>query len=183
MTEKVKQIAMRIKGLREISGATAEQIARELKVPKAEYEKYENGTADIPVSFLYEVAQKFDVELTALLTGEEPRLKTYALVRGAKALSVERRKEYKYKDLAYNFIGKKAEIFMVTAEPGKGKKPHAYSHPGQEFNYIIKGSLKVTIDGNEVELDEGDSLYFNSGKAHRMEAMHGKPAKFLAVIL
>lgn len=183
MSEKVKQIAMRIRGLREISGAAPEQIARELKVPKATYLKYENGSADIPVSFLYEVAHRFGVELTALLTGEEPRLKTYAVVRGSKAPSVDRRKEYKYRDLAYNFIGKKAEVFLVTTGPSKGGKPHAYSHPGQEFNYMLKGAMRVTIDGVSVDIEEGDSLYFDSGKAHFMEALHGKPAKFVAVIL
>jgi len=57
------------------------------------------------------------------------------------------------------------------------------SHPGQEFNYVIEGVLKVIINGHEIILNEGDSLFFDSGAKHGMKAMNGKPAKFLAIIL
>jgi len=184
MSEKIKQVAVRIKGLREIAGESAEHLAKALKVGPAEYRKFESGAVDIPISFLYEVARHFDVELTALLTGEEPRLRTYSIVRNGTAPSVDRRKEYKYRDLAYNFIGKKAEIFVVTVDQASAKKKrHCYSHPGQEFNYVLSGALKVTLDGHELVLEQGDSLYFDSGKSHCMDAMHGKAARFLAVIM
>ena len=54
---------------------------------------------------------------------------------------------------------------------------------GQEFNYILEGSLKVVIDKHELILEEGDSLYFDSGQNHAMKALNGKPAKFLAIII
>ena len=41
----------------------------------------ERADANIPASFLYQVAQKFHVDLTSLLTGEEPRLHVYAVTR------------------------------------------------------------------------------------------------------
>ena len=69
MSEKIKQIARRLKELREISGLSVESLAQDLKITTTEYQNYENGQSDIPVSFLLEVANKFKVELTALLTG------------------------------------------------------------------------------------------------------------------
>jgi quercetin dioxygenase-like cupin family protein len=183
MSEKLKQIAMRIKALREIAGVSVDELAKEFKVEKETYLNYESGTVDIPVSFLYEFAHKFNVELTALLSGEEPRLHRYSLVKKGKGLSTERRKEYKYQDLAFNFIRKKAEVFLVTVEPKKKNAVHHYSHPGQEFTYVVEGTLKVVLDGHEVVLDKGDALYFDSGHSHAMVALKGKPARFLAVIL
>lgn len=184
MSEKIKQIAERMKALREISGISAAALAKEFKIPTAEYEKFESGAADIPVSVLYEAAQKFNVELTTLLTGEEPKLHQYCLVRAGRGVSVERRKEYSYQDLAYNFIHKKAEVFLINVEPHAADvKRHFYSHAGQEFTYVLSGDLKVVLDGHEVTLAAGDSLYFDSGKPHAMIALNGKPAKFLAVIL
>ena len=183
MSEQIRQIAARIKELREISGISVEELAREFNIPVELYKEYESGNADIPVSFLYEIANKFNVELTAILTGEGPRLRTYALVRNGKGVSVERRKEYKYQSLAYNFIDKKAEPFMVVVDPDSEDSPvHFNSHPGQEFNYVLEGTLKIIIDGHELILNEGDSLYFDSGYKHGMKAMNGKPAKFLAII-
>jgi quercetin dioxygenase-like cupin family protein len=184
MSEEIKQVAARIRELREISGISVEDLANEFNIPIETYIKYESGCTDIPVSFLYEIANKFKVELTAILTGEGPRLRTYALVRKGKGASVERRKEYKYQSLAYNFANKKAEPFLVTVEPEPDDIPvHYNSHSGQEFNYVLEGKLKIFIDGHELILNEGDSLYFDSGLNHGMKALENKPAKFLAVIL
>jgi transcriptional regulator with XRE-family HTH domain len=184
MNDDIREIAKRIKELRDISGVSAESLAKEFKVTAEEYRKYESGEADIPVSFLYEIANKFGVELTAILTGGEPRLSTFSHVKKGKGVSVDRRKQYKYQSLGYNFLNKKAEVFLVTAEPDKADSPvHFNSHIGQEFNYMLEGSMKVIIDGNEIVMEEGDSLYFDPSHDHAMKALNGKPAKFLAVIL
>jgi len=182
MSEKVKQIAKRLKELREIAGISIESLAREFKIPPGEYAKFESGSRDIPVSLLCEAAQRFNVELTALLTGGNPHLHTYCLVRKGKGLSAERRKEYKYQDLAFNFVGKKADAFLVSVGPRPAKSIHYYSHPGQELNYVLEGSLKVFLDGNELVLNPGDSLFFDSNAKHAMSAQGKKPAKFLAMI-
>jgi quercetin dioxygenase-like cupin family protein len=57
------------------------------------------------------------------------------------------------------------------------------SHPGQEFDYVIEGRLAVTIGSHELELETGDSLYFDSSEAHGMKALGGTKARFLAIIL
>lgn len=184
MSEQIKLIAQRIRELREISGISLEDLAKEFDISSELYQQYESGSVDIPVSFLYEVANKFHVELTAILTGEGPRLHTYSLVRKGKGISVERRKEYKYQNLAYNFIHKKAEPFLVTVEPNDENTPVAYNtHHGQEFNYVIEGTLKVVINDHELILNEGDSLFFDANCKHGMKALHGKTAKFLAIII
>jgi len=184
MSEQIRQIAARIRELREIDGASIEKAAGELGISVGLYREYESGDADIPVSFLYEIANRFNVDLSTILTGENPRLRIYTVVRKHKGVSVERRKEYKYQSLAHNFIHKKMEPFMVTVDPDPQDAPvHYNSHPGQEFNYVIEGMLKVVISGHEIILNEGDSLYFDSGCNHGMKALGDKPAKFLAMII
>lgn len=184
MSEKIKQIGQRMRGIREIAGLSPETMSRELRIATALYKSYESGAADIPVSVLCKVAQRCNVELTALLTGGEPHLRSYSLVRRDKGPDTKRRKEYKYQDLAFNFAGKKAEIFLVTVDPKPANESlKHYSHPGQEFTHVIKGTLTVLLDGKELVLEEGDSLYFDSGIKHAMRAAGARPAKFLAVIL
>jgi transcriptional regulator with XRE-family HTH domain len=184
MEEQIKQIAERIRGLRDIYGISAAEMAAKLEISLEIYQSYESGLADIPVSILYRLAHAFKLELSSLLTGEEPRLHTYSLTRKEKGVSVERRKEYKYQSLASNFINKKGEPFIVTVEP---KDPETAlslnSHPGHEFNYILEGAIKIVVGKNELILNEGDSLYFDSSAAHGMQALNGKPARFLAIIL
>lgn len=184
MSDQIKQIASRIKDLRDIAGLSIDDLANELGVSPEEYKEFESGIVDIPIGFLYELANKFNVELTAILTGEDPRLRTYCLVRKDKGVSVDRKNPYKYYSLAYNFINKKAEPFKVCVEPSADDEPiHLSSHPGQEFNYVLEGTLMIYLDGHQLILNEGDSLYFDSSLSHGMKAIGGKTAKFLAIII
>lgn len=182
MTEELQQIAARIRDLREIAGLSQETVAGELGLTLADYLRYESGQEDLPVSLLYQLAARFGVELSTLLTGEEPRLHAYCLVRKGKGVAVGRRSMYGYQNLAYNFSHKRAEPFLVTVEPG-ADTVHLNSHPGQEFNYVLEGTLKLVIDGHELVLEAGDSLYFDSNLNHGMVAVGGQPARFLAIIL
>jgi len=184
MQEPIRRIAERIKGLREIYGITAETLARELEVGAKEYGAYEGGETDIPVGVLCKVAQRFGVELSELLTGEQPRLHTYALTRKGRGVSVERHRQYRYQSLAHHFIHKKAEPFLVTVDPEPADAPyHLNSHPGQEFSYVLEGTLQVRLGEHEVTLEEGDSLLFDSGVDHGVKAAGSRPARFLALIL
>ncbi len=184
MQEELKQIADRIKGLREIIGVSQQTIAKELGISENMYQEYERGNTDIPVGILYKLAQRYNVELASLLTGTEPRLQTYSLTRKDHGVSVERRRDYKYQSLANNFIHKKAEPFVVMVEPEADDAPiHYNNHPGQEFDYVLEGTLKILLDGHELILNEGDSLFYDSSVNHGMKALNNKPAKFLAVIM
>jgi transcriptional regulator with XRE-family HTH domain len=184
MNDQIRQIASRIKELREISDVSSETLASELGIPIELLEQYESGSTDIPVGFLSKVAHKFNVELSALFSGENPRLHVYCIVRNGKGLNIERRKQYKYENLAYNFINKKAEPFIVTIEPSpENVEMECNSHPGQEFNYVLQGTMKIIIDGHEVIMNEGDSIYYDSNYKHAMKALNNAPVRMLAIIL
>ena len=93
-------------------------------------------------------------------------------------------KAYKYQSLAAGFINRTADPFIVTVEPKPDSEPiHYNSHTGQEFNLVLEGRMMVSIDGKDLILNEGDSLYFNSKLPHGMKALDGKTVKFLAVIM
>jgi transcriptional regulator with XRE-family HTH domain len=184
MVGQVQEIASRVRELREIEGVSAESLARELGVDGGVYTAWESGSTDIPVGVLFEIAGRFKVDLAELITGEAPRLKTYCLTRAERGPEVVRRAPYKYLSLAHNFIQKKAEPFLVEVGPDSANRPlELNTHPGQEFDYVVEGTLLVSVGGHELELREGDSLYYDSGEPHGMKALGGKRARFLAVIL
>ena len=178
-----KDIGNRIRELRELSDITIKEISEELNISEETYIQYENGEVDIPASLLYEVAHIFKVDLGLLLTGEESRMNIFDVTRANKGISIDRRKEYTYKNLCSNFIQKRAETFIVEVDPKKNPVPSLNSHPGQEFTYVLEGSLKVYIHNNEIVLNEGDSIFFDSTHRHAMTAMNDKPAKFIAIII
>ncbi len=184
MSDQIKQIAERLQGLRDVLDLTPEEVAESCQLSVEDYLKMESGVNDISVSALQQIARKYDVALDVLMFGEEPKMSTYFLTRKGSGVSVERTKAYKYQALASGFRGRKADPFMVTVEPKPEDTPiHFNSHEGQEFNYVIEGRLLLNLDGKELILNEGDSLYFNSSTPHGMKALDGKTVKFLAIIL
>lgn len=184
MNEQIQEIAMRIRGLRDLLGVPAEEMAEVCHVSTREYAGYESGEKDIPIGALQNISKAYKIELTALLFGDEPNMKAFFLTRAGEGTAMERSSAYKYQALASGFIGRKADPFIVTVEPAPDDKTmHLNSHIGHEFNFVLQGKMLLIIGGHELTLNEGDSLYFDSTLSHGMKALEGKPVKFLAVIL
>ena len=160
-----KEIAERLKGLREMMEISSAEMAEVAGVDEKTYLEYEKGT---------------------LLTGHTPTLSSYSIVRAGEGILTERRHMFTYQHLAQNFRGRTAEPFYVTAPYVKGAedKPIPLSaHKGQEMDYILSGKLMVNVAGNIDTLSAGDTIYYDSGQPHGMIAVGGEPCTFLAVVL
>lgn len=182
MNDQIKQIAERLRGLRDALDLSINEAAEKIGISKEDYEKYESGNSDIPMNFLFQVAQTFGVEISALISGDEARANAFFVTRKGTGVKVERTKAYKYQALAHGFRNAKAEPFEVTVEPSDNPI-RLNTHPGQEFNLVLEGTLLLNVAGNDIILNEGDSIYFDSTKPHGMKALNGKNVRFLAVIL
>ena len=184
MNEQIKQIAERLRGLRDVLDLTPEEVSDSCQMPLEAYLEMESGNKDISVSALQQIARKYEVSLDVLMFGEEPKMNSYFLTRKGAGVSVERTKAYKYEALASGFRRRLADPFIVTVEPKpEGTPMHLNAHEGQEFNMVMEGRLLLNIDGKDIILNEGDSLYFDSTKPHGMQALDGKTVKFLAIIM
>jgi len=183
MKEDVKEIAARVKVLREIEGITANDLAKELSFDPAEYITWESGEKDFSVGALVEIAARFKVDLSELISGKASKLKTFCVTRRGEAPEVSRRPMYSYWNLAYNFHGKKAEPFIVEASAETENKPiNLNTHPGQELNFVLEGRLLISISGHNIELEKGDCVYYDSTEPHGMKALGGKAARFMAIV-
>ena len=178
-----KDIAPRLRGLRDAMDMSVEEMAAQLGLAPADVLAYESGEHEIPVSYLFNVAQAFQVDLTVLMSGKEAHLHTASLVKKGKGMSVERRKDYDYKSLAYRFVGRKMEPFIVTVPPKERKDLKFNEHPGQEFIYVLAGKLEITLADAVHVMEPGDSLYFTSRTPHALRGLDGRPAEFLDVII
>ncbi len=183
MERQIIEIADRLKGMRETLEISLEKAAHTCETTVEQYLKYESGESDIPVSILHRMARHFGFDITTLLTGEQPHVHTFSLTRKGKGIMVQRRRSYNYESLASNFINRKADPYFVIVEPKEDPEMILNAHPGQEFNYVLEGQLKICIGDNELILNPGDSVYFDSALPHGMQAMNDRVARFLAVVL
>lgn len=178
--ETISEITARIRELREVCDYTQEQLAEELGLTAEQYAGYEQN-GDFPISVIYEIANKFKVDFNELVTGEPSRIDTYQVVRRGHGKSISRFPGYRFKDLAFRYADKVMQPLLVTLEPSD-EPAKLVSHSGQEFNLVLKGSIAVVFEDQEIILNEGDSIYFNPTYKHGQRCYGDTKARFLTMI-
>ena len=178
--ESIKEIAARIRELREVCDYTQEKLAAELGIAAEAYAGYEQN-GDFPISIIYEIATKFKVDFNELITGEPSRIDTFQVVRRGQGKTVSRIPGYRFKDLAFRFTDKIMQPLLVTLEP-TDEPAELVTHTGQEFNLVLKGSIDIVFEDKVINLNEGDSIYFNPLYPHGQRCHGDSKARFLTVI-
>lgn len=178
------QIAVRLRGLREMLERSVEEMAHSCDIPIDTYIQMESGEADVSVASLQRISKHCHISLNALLFGEEAHIQSYFITRKGEGQRVTRSQAYQYESLAAGFNQRKAEPFMVTIEPRPNDAmPSPNTHEGEEFEMVIEGRMELQLGTKSFVLEVGDSIYFNSNQPHAMRALDGKAVKFLAIIL
>ena len=182
----IKEVASRIREMREIMSLSIETMAEKTGLTRAQYADYENGVADLPFSFIHKCAMVFGIDIADLLEGHSPRLTSYQVTRGGTGKITVDENGILIKNLASKFVDKIAEPYFVTyqySEELQSKPIHTDTHSGQEFDYIISGSLKVRVGDHVEVLNAGDSILYNSSAPHGMIAVNNAPCTFIAIVL
>ena len=176
-----EEIGARLRELREACDYTVDELAKELGIDPEVYASYEKNGKDVPISIIYEIAQKFKVDFTEIITGNTAWLDTYHLIRRGGGKNVNRNPEYHFEDLAYRYGNKIMQPLLVTLDPSDAPaKP--ITHSGQEFNLVLDGTVIITIGNTEITMNAGDSIYFNPMLPHAQRCGGDVKARFLTVI-
>ncbi len=186
MDYSLKEVAGRIKDLREAKGFTPEELAKLTGVSVEDYKILEEGETDFSFTFIYKCAKACGVEVVDILEGTSTTLSSFAINRKGEGLKILKKHGVVYNNLAPKFKDKLAEPFLVKfpyLEEEQNAPIKLSSHNGQEFDVIVKGSLKVQV-GNHIDiLNEGDSIFYNSIIPHGMIAVSEGGCEFHAVVL
>lgn len=74
------------------------------------------------------------------------------------------------------------EPFLVTIKPSPTQEPILSSHEGEEFMFVLQGSVKINYGKETYVLHQGDSIYYDSIVDHLVSALTEEPAHIVAVI-
>jgi len=177
----LKELGQRLAGLRDACGFDREEFAEKLGIGAATLATYEDTGYDIPISVLMQAARICEVDMAVLLTGSSTHLNTYQVVRAGEGRIVDRFPGYHFEDLAYNYGNKVMQPLLVSLETSDD--PAALvTHGGQEFNYVVAGKVILVFEDKEIELDVGDSVYFNPQIPHGQRCGSSEGAVFVTII-
>ena len=182
---KIKEMAERIRELRVIENYTPEEMAEKTGISVDEYVRCENGQADLNFAFIYRCAAALRVNVTDLIEGFSPNLKSYTVTRAGTGQQIAKAHGMVYHNLAYAFKNRIAEpLYVISSydEAAQNRDIELTTHAGQEFDMVISGTLMVRVGDHTEILHEGDSIYFDASRKHCMHALGGKPVKFLCIV-
>jgi transcriptional regulator with XRE-family HTH domain len=87
---------------------------------------------------------------------------------------------YFFESLDYPVTDRVMEAYLAEFETESGAtEPH--EHVGAEIIYVIGGALTLNVAGEDVELSEGDSVYFDSSYPHSYR--HSGKVKCTAIVV
>jgi XRE family transcriptional regulator, regulator of sulfur utilization len=73
------------------------------------------------------------------------------------------------------------EAIMVTLSPGGMSGKHLAPHASDQFAYVLRGTVRLFLDDEEIELREGDAAHIPAKSPHRWENRGRGKTDFLIV--
>ena len=74
------------------------------------------------------------------------------------------------------------EPFIIDFKVDAEESHELSSHEGEEFLYVLEGTIEVIYGQNNYVLETGDSIYYDSIVSHHVHSSNDETAKILAVI-
>ncbi len=179
-----REVISKIRSLRKGEGMTLEQLAKMTGVTKGYLSQIENSTKAPPFSTLDKIASALGVDITYFFANNEDDKKDarITLVKPDERKKVTPgglRRGYGYESLAYKKAGKNMEPYLITVDQ---QSSGTFQHEGEEFLYILEGSLELNYGGEKYLFKKGDSVYLDSGVEHSARAGGKGDVKLLCII-
>ena len=184
MDTQFADVGRRLRELRTILEISEQEMAIITGVSEQDYRDHEEGKVDFSFTFLLRCAERFGVDISQLVTGHSPRLSSYHLNRQGDGMPIRRKGGFEYLHLASLMKDRGVLPFLVKAPPQPENTPITLqTHAGEEFDYILKGTLKVQFEDKVEIMHPGDSVLYNSSLPHGELAIGYEPCEFLAVVI
>lgn len=182
------KLGEKVKDLRLQKRYTLRQVAGNTGLSIALLSQIENNAVSPPVATLLRIARALDVTIGYFFREEESKDKAVVVRKNERKKAFRRRYAqhgeggYTYEALAYTRNAKHMEPFLVEFEPKQKEELTFLIHRGEEFLFLFRGRLAFHYDQDEIVLDSGDSLYFDSGVPHAFRALRGKKAQGIVIV-
>ncbi len=181
-------ITKKLKDLRKSKKVRLVDLAERTGLTKGYLSRIENSKSPPPIATLGRIAEALGADITDLFPKSEEPVQNPELTisRSHQSVSVNGRGTsygYIYENLALEKKGKNMEPLMVTTGFDHPVNIQTdFCHQGEEFLYVLEGTLEFFFKGRSYILEQGDSAYFDADIPHSGKSLGSKKAKLLIVI-
>jgi quercetin dioxygenase-like cupin family protein len=169
-------VGKKIKMVRTQKKISLDQIANDTGYSIEHLKKIESGQEMPPVGTLLQIAKALQIDSGDLL--KEPQRARDARVKAY----TERTQNYAYTTLTPGAENKHLKAFRITIKAMQAHQGVGYRHEGEEFVYVLNGTVEVTVGDHVNRLGPGETLHFNSGIQHLMRNTGPEDAEMIVVV-
>lgn len=183
-----KIVGEKIKSLREAKGIRIEELAERSGLALEQIQRIETNI-DLPsLAPLIKIARVLGVRLGTFLD-DQTELGPVVCRKADSTDTISfsnnathSRRHMQYHSLSKSKADRHMEPFIIDVEETADTDFVLSSHEGEEFIYVMEGTMEVAYGKNTYVLEAGDSIYYDSIVPHHVHAFQGQRAKILAVI-
>jgi len=176
--QKSVSFGQRIKKMREDHKMSVVDLADKTGQVPEFIEQVESDSVTPPVSFLLQLSQALQIDPSNFLTNQEK-----IQIDGKRQEAfIKRTQNYSYRTLTPGAADKHLRAFMVTIEPRETHKIVEYKHPGEEFIFIFKGALEITLGSKVFHLAQGETIHFDSETKHKLRNISDEKCELLVTL-
>jgi len=172
----------KIKKCRNEKGFSLRDLASKVDLSASFLSQIEQGKASPSIENLKKIANYLDVRVSYLIEDDEAKKDTDVMRKNERNVIESVDSNTKISLLTSSDIQKNMEPIFYEIGPGGESGRDFYTHPGEEFIYILEGALDIYINDKTYSLYEGDSFYFKSTQKHRFKNNSSKVAKAIWVV-
>jgi transcriptional regulator with XRE-family HTH domain len=161
-----------VRRLRMQKGLTLKQLAGKTELSISFLSQAERNQLPLSVSALKRIADALDIPAGMLMFGGDGDRHAPVKRPPVGIVRRTRRKRVAFPDshIRYELLTPdlrgRSSVLWLSAAPGADSGP-SFSHDGEDGVFILSGRLMIEVGGVWHELDEGDSIFFNSALPHR----------------
>jgi transcriptional regulator with XRE-family HTH domain len=174
-----------IKKYRRAKGLTLKDIAEQTGISKSLVSKIENLRTIPSLPVITKITKALHISLSELFSEiEDEETKDYIIIRSNERETIEREasKGYNYYSLVMKNKNNFAfQSFFVSLDEFTKRKPVTTN--GEQFLFILKGSIELTLKNEKIILNKGDSIYFDGRMPHVSKNTHNGKSEFLSINL
>ena len=173
----ITPVGKKIKQFRTKQKMSLENVANETGLSIDRLKKIEAGREIPPVGALLQIARSLQIDSAEFLKEQSDE----KLTDRVKAYT-KRTSNYAYTTLTPGAENKHLKAFRVTIDPMTDHEGVGYQHEGEEFVYVLAGSVEITVGDHVNQLAQNESLHFNSGISHNLRNTGESMAELIVVI-
>jgi transcriptional regulator with XRE-family HTH domain len=180
-------LGKKIRDLRKKAGFVLQDLSDRTGLSKPLLSQIEKELVSPPIATLLKISKALNVNISFFFQDGKDEEKV-VLVKSDESKVMDSRyfgreeSGYYYEALAFKKSKKFMEPFLVEFKRKRLDKVSYFSHEGEEFLYVLHGTLEFRTEDRNYILDPGDSLYFESSIPHAYRALGKANAKALTVV-